>query len=318
MHVLVTGANGFVGKALVRRLLRLPGGAAPGLAVDRLSVADLGFDTLPRDARLHALHGSIADPVFLETAFAHPVDCLFHLASIPGGAAEAHFELAQAVNLQATISLFERARRQGNRPVVVFASTIGVYSSPWPAVVDDDTPVGCPDWTYGAQKLIGEILLHDYSRKGFIDGRAVRLPGIVARPPAPSGALSIFLSDIIRELASGREFVCPMSPEARSWLMSVECCIDNLLNAATIPAARITDRRAWTLPALRVSMQELVEGVAQLHGAEVRSRVTYRPDPALEERFGRYPELRLPASAALGFRHDGSVTDLVRRALPAT
>jgi D-erythronate 2-dehydrogenase len=186
--------------------------------------------------------------------------------------------------------------------------------SPLPALVDDATPLR-PKLTYGAQKLIGEVLLEDFSRRGWVDSRSLRLPGIVARPPQRTGQLSAFLSDIIRELAAGRPFDCPIPAGSTTWLMSIHRVVDNLLHAAALPAAACRETRVWTLPALHTSMERLVAAIADVHGSDVLKRVTYGVNPALEANFGRYPPLETPSAESAGFAHDGNLAELVRRAL---
>lgn len=309
MHLVVTGANGFIGKALTRRVLS---------ACDyRLTLLDLEFSG-PENPRVRRLAGSIAEKAIVAQAFAVPVDAVLHLASIPGGMAEQNYELARRVNLDATTHLLEHARTQSlaaAKPVVfVFASSIAVLGAPLPKLVDDATPLR-PKLTYGAQKLIGEVLLEDFHRRGWVRARALRLPGIVARPPQRSGLLSAFLSDLVRELAAGRPFACPISAESTTWLMSVPCVVDNLLHATTMSTEACRDSRVWTLPALRMSMAELVAAIAEVHGPEVLSRISYASNAALEANFGRYPPLRTPGAHAAGFLHDGDLPTLVRRAL---
>jgi nucleoside-diphosphate-sugar epimerase len=268
--------------------------------------------------RVRRLSGSIDDPALLARAFDTPVDVVFHLASIPGGSAELNYELGRQVNVDATLKLLESARAQvtaGSKPpVFVFSSSIAVLGSPLTAPVNDATPPR-PQLTYGAQKLIGEILLSDFSRRAWVHGRAVRLPGVVARPPQRAGLLSAFMSDLIRELAAGRSYVCPVAADSTAWLMSVHCIVDNLLNAAVLPQAACTDTCVWTLPALHASMAALVGAVADVHGRDVLDRVSYRSNPNLEANFGRYPPLSTPAAEAVGFRHDGDLPTLVRRAI---
>jgi nucleoside-diphosphate-sugar epimerase len=320
MHVLITGANGFIGQALTRRLLNdaaRPAGLAP---IDRLTLVDLSFEG-PDAAQVRRLSGSIGDPAVVARAFDTPVDVLFHLASIPGGAAEQNFDLGRQINLNATFDLLEASRAQSvgsGRPVTfVFASSIAVLGSPLPAWVDDATPLR-PTMSYGAQKLIGEVLAEDYHRRGWIRSRSVRLPGIVARPPQRTGQLSAFMSDIIRELAEGRPFACPVAADSTAWLMSVPQVVENLLHAALLPASACRETRVWTLPALHASMSQLVTAIAEVHGSAVLSRVSYvsyGSNPALEANFGRYPPLRTPAADAAGFAHDGDLPRLVRRAL---
>jgi nucleoside-diphosphate-sugar epimerase len=317
MNILITGAHGFVGRNLVRRLLR-DGAVAPGAApFSRLTLVDLGQDAAIDDPRVRFVGGSIADDAVLRAAFADRVDHVFHLASVPGGAAEKSYALGLDVNLRATLAMLELLRTQPAPPArFTFASTIAVYGAPLPAVVDDRTPMR-PGLSYGAHKLVDEILIQDYSRRGWIDGRIVRLPGIVARPPEPSGLLSAFMSDIFWKLKAGERFTCPVSADAVGWWMSVRCCVDNLLHAASLDAARVAPRRDYTLPVLRIRIGELVEGLARRFGDDRRGLVTYVPNETLEQAFGRYPPLDAGAAQGIGFRHDGDIDALIENALAA-
>jgi nucleoside-diphosphate-sugar epimerase len=318
MHVLVTGANGFVGRALAARLARE--GRLGDRALTRLSLLDLEFGGLPLQDGLVQRHaGDLADADWLEAVLGNTaLDAVFHLASIPGGTAEANYELARQVNLDATLDLLERGRAQvlrgGTAPLFVFASSIAVFGA-MPDLVTDDT-LPRPAMTYGAQKLAAEVLVDDFGRRGWVDGRSLRLPGVLARPPARTGQLSAFLSDIIRELAAGRPFVCPMSAGATTWASSLPNVVDNLLHAALLDvAARPGGRRSFTLPTSRFSMAELVDAIVEVHGRECIGRVRFEPDPMIEQRFGRFPPLDVPAAMAAGFRADASLAELVRLAL---
>lgn len=311
MNILITGANGFVGRHLVRRLLRTGRIGGDRTPFSRLTLVDLGADDSIDDARVRFVNGSIADDAVLRAAFSERVDHVFHLASVPGGAAEKSFALGLDVNLRATLAMLELLRGQPAPPArFTFASTIAVYGSPMPAVVDDTTPMR-PGLSYGAHKLVDEILIKDYSRRGWIDGRIVRLPGIVARPAEPSGLLSAFMSDIFWKLRAGEPFTCPVSADAVAWWMSVGCCVDNLLHAAGLGAREVEARRDWTLPVLRLRIAELVDALARRYGDDRRGLVSYAPDDTLEQAFGRYPPLDATAAEAIGFRHDGDVDRLV-------
>jgi nucleoside-diphosphate-sugar epimerase len=313
MNVVITGANGFVGKALAARLLAR-GSAFSDIPLTSLTLVDIGFDAVPQDSRVRIIRGSIGEPGVLREACDQPADCVFHLASIPGGAAEANYELGLQINLKATLDMLELLRRQDTPARFVFSSSIAVYGAPLPAVVDDTTPMR-PALSYGAHKLIDEILIKDYSRRGWLDGRILRLPGVVARPPAPSGLLSAYMSDIFWRLADGKPFVCPVSAGAVSWWMSVKCCVDNLLHAAALDPMQAAARRDFTLPVLRLTMAELIDGLVQEFGEDRRALVSYEPDAGLEAGFGRYPPLDASAADAAGFRHDGSVKALIRNAM---
>ncbi len=315
MRVLVIGSEGFIGRSLLRRLRAGVSLGARGAAATHIVRLDVHMppDTVSDDERERCIAGDITDPAVLESALDGGIDCVFHLASVPGGAAERDFALGLRVNLQSGISLLEALRQAGNRPLVVFASTIGVYGVPLPAVIDEDT-VPAPSLSYGAHKYVSEVLLADYSRRGYLDGRSLRLPGIVARPPT-TGMLSIFLSDVIRELSAGRPVVCPVAPDAPSWWMSRSCAVDNLLHATTLDAGQWPPTRSFLLPVQRLTMAEVVQAIAALHGSQVLDRVSYRPDAALQQQFANYPPLRAPRALAAGFRHDGDALTLVRRAL---
>lgn len=310
MKVLVTGADGFIGRALVSQLLS----GQPGFEVEQLTLLDQRFGAAPRDSRVRVVEGDLADRAVLKNAAAGGADLVFHLASIPGGLAEREFELGMRVNLQATIELLEAARLQSRAPRFVLASTIGVYGVPLPDVVDEST-LPEPSLSYGAQKFIGEVLIKDYSRRGFIDGCALRLPGIVARPPQSSGLLSAFLSDLIRELSAGRRFTCPVSPSAMSWWMSRTSVVRNLLHAATLSGDVLKPQRVWLLPVIHASMRDIVAALARVHGDHVLGNIRYKPDAMLEAQFASYPPLHCPRSVAAGFQHDGTLQALVQRAL---
>lgn len=309
MRILITGADGFIGRTLVKRLL------ADANSADELILVDRQFSTTPDDFRTNLVQGDITDSALLEHAVGDGADQVFHLASLPGGAAEADFELGLRVNLQATLGLLETLRRRDSAPRLVLASTIAVYGSPMPDLIDETT-VPEPAMSYGAHKLMSEVLLADYSRRGHVDGVALRLPGIVARPSQGAGMLSLFMSDLIRDLAAGKEFVCPVPRDGIAWWMSRPCAVGNLLHAAALPAETLSARRAWLLPVLRASMGEVTEGIGRAFGVDVSDKVAYRDDnPQLQAQFASFPALRCPCSEAAGFRHDGSIENLVRRAL---
>lgn len=315
MNILITGANGFVGQALVNRLATLLAAGQSPIEIETATLLDIQFDNAAPHPCFRQVTGSIGDSALLKAVLAEPFDLVFHLASIPGGLAEKNYELGRAINLDATLELLESLRHQAKPPVVVFASTIGVFGAPIPKLITDDTPARPNNMSYSAQKMIGEILIDDFSRRGWIDGRSLRLPGIVARPPQPNGAISIFMSDLIRELAEGRSYTCPVSANATAWLMSARCIADNLLHAAGLPKDVVDQRRTWMLPVIRTSMGELVAGVAELFGADVLQRIKYDPIEAVEAVFGHQPPLDVPLSIQAGFRHDGSLKDLILNAL---
>jgi nucleoside-diphosphate-sugar epimerase len=321
VKVLITGAGGFVGGRLANRLMRegslLPHALEELVLLDVRAPAALDQSVLTRDAegpRVRWCVGDLTDATVLGDALSGGADYVFHLASIPGGATETNPDRGRLANLDGTRMLLDALRTLPGPPIVVFASTIGVFGVPMPEVIDEDT-YPAPSLSYGAHKWIGEILIGDYSRRGWIDGRALRLPGIVARPQAPSGQLSAFLSNILHDLSAGREFVCPVAASGKTWWMSVECCIDNLLHAARMRVDPSLVRRVWMLPVLHASLGEVVAAIAQKHGTQMLGLVRYEPNEKLQAQFANYPPLRCPRALAAGFRHDGDLPTMIARAL---
>lgn len=197
--------------------------------------------------------------------------------------------------------------------MVVYASSIAVYGEDLPIRMNESTAT-MPALSYGAHKRMIEILLEDLSRRKEIDGRALRLPGIVARPRTPNGLKSAFMSDLIHALAAGETFECPVAADATAWWMSAICCVANLLRAAELDTVGATTR-IWQLPTLHLSMAQLVDALAKEHGDHCRTLVTFKKDSALQKLFGSFPPLRTPRAKAMGFQHDGSPGALVRNAL---
>ncbi|MBJ7538639.1 NAD-dependent epimerase/dehydratase family protein [Marinomonas transparens] len=325
MHVVITGANGFVGQGLIKRLLE--NGQIGQQTITRLTLLDRQFDeALSKEApvaetgaiTVEKYPGDLADSAWLwDTLSGSTIDVVFHLASIPGGMAEQNESLARHVNIDATMTLLDIAKAQTKngqgKPVFVFASSIAVFGK-MPDLVSDDTPLK-PQLSYGAHKIVGEVMINDFSRRGWVDGRSLRLAGVLARPPAETGQLSAFLSDIIRELSQGHDFVCPMSPQAKTWASSLANIIDNLIHGAVVEESKIQDQRTLTLPTLCFSMAELVEAIGSVYQQPTDERIRYEVNPMIEELFGRFPALETPAADAAGFKHDGELKNLVKRAL---
>lgn len=312
-RVLVTGAGGFVGRVLVQRLLR---DGLGGRRVDQLVLSDLVLRDLPDDPRLRAVTGSIAEAAVLERALAEPVDAVFHLASVPGGATEKDPDLGRRVNLDATQHLLDLLRAQGTAPRLVFASTIGVYGESFPPVVDEQTPAA-PAMSYGAHKLVGEILIADAARRGWVQACSLRLPGVVARPGDGAGLISSFMSQLFWKLRAGEPIVLPVSADGTAWWISVGACVDNLMRGACVDTQALGARRMVQMPALHLTMAAVVQALTRVHGADRAALVSYAPQAAVQRLFGSYPPLHTPGAEALGFRHDGDVDTLARRATEA-
>jgi nucleoside-diphosphate-sugar epimerase len=306
-HVLVTGADGYVGRALSRALAQRRGAGT-------LTLLDLRLDDAPRGPGIRHVVGDLGDAAVREAATTPAPDLVFHLAGITSRLAEEQFELGLRANVSHAIALFERLRAQARAPVLVFTSSIGVYGTPLPPAIDDATPIA-PTLSYGAQKRMVEILLADYSRRGWLDARSVRLSGVVARPAQAQTALSTFSSDLIRAAAEGRPYTCPIGPDGHLWLLSLPACIDNLLQAAAVPADQLPPGRCWNLPALRASAGEVVQALGRRFGREAADRVRFEPQPALQAQFAQWPPLVTDIADRLGMRHDGDLDTLVQRSI---
>lgn len=316
-HTVVTGANGFVGRALVRRLL----GQAQSSSLpqgQRLTLIDQQFDAAPPAPLVRQVSGSFGDPALLDEVLAVPVDRVFHLASVPGSLAEREPALGHEVNLLATLALADRLAQQARHggPVarLVFASSVAVYGPLGNAAVHEDQPAH-PALTYGAHKLMTEIALADASRRGELDAVSLRLPGIVARPASESGHGSAFMSLVMHRLAAGEPYVCPVPADATAWWMSLPCCVDNLLHAAIMSTAAAPSARTWQLPVLHLSMAQVVAALLRRHGEGRSALVSHAEDATITALFGRYPPLHTPGALAAGLRHDGDADRLVAAAL---
>jgi nucleoside-diphosphate-sugar epimerase len=322
IRILVTGAAGHLGRALTRTLRREQpfGPGADVVAVDRRWSDDepkVGTTSPPHAARLTL---DLREAPALDTLASLQPDIVFHLAGITSRLAESDPALGLAVNVVATAGLLERLAARtdagGKPPVFVQASSIGVFGTPLPPSIGDTTQPA-PTLSYGTHKRMVELLLADHARRGRIDGRAVRLPSVVARPPEVSGALSSFASDLLREPTAGRPYTCPIGPQGTLWLLSTPACVDALIHAARLPGHRLPPSRCWTLPALRASAGEVVAALARRVGPEIIERVQWAPNPALTAQFAAWPALHTPLADALGFRHDSDLDRLLARALEA-
>ncbi len=315
MNVSITGGAGFLGVRLARRLLskgtlRAPRGGQEQIA--RLTLVDVAPPRGLDDPRVRVVDGSIADPGVIAAAIDADTDAIFHLAAIVSGQAEADFEAGMQINFDATRLLLERARRSGNRPRVVFTSSVAVFGPPLPPVVRDDTaPV--PQSSYGAQKLMCELLVQDYSRRGFIDGRALRMPTISVRPGKPNKAASSFASGIIREPLAGEEAVCPVPAETVMWLMSPGKAIDNLVLGHELDAEQLGPSRIVNMPGLSATVRDMVAALERVAGPAVSRRIRWEPDPAVMRIVSSWPgRFDTPRAQALGFEADASFEEVVR------
>jgi D-erythronate 2-dehydrogenase len=310
MKIVITGGGGFLGAKLAKALLARKD-------VTRLTLADRAFPAdLPRDARLEALAGDVSDAGFVARAIAPDTDSVFHLAAVVSGAAEADFDLGLRVNLGGTRAVLEQARlvfESGARPPkVVFASSVAAFGGELPAVLDDSTmPV--PQTSYGTQKVIGEYLVADYSRKGYIDGRSLRLPTIVVRPGKPNAAASSFASAVVREPLNGVPYECPLPPETAVWLLSPRRAVEAFMHALELSAPAWPASRAVNLPGITATVGEMIAAMTRVAGPAPAQRITFKVDPRIDAIVRTWPvRFATPRALAMGFAPDPDIETVIR------
>ncbi len=316
MKIVITGGAGFLGQLLIRALLerrRLTRGDGVEADIEQIVAVDQAqAGRLIVDDRLGYVVGDIGQPHFLSHVLAADTDSVFHLAAVVSGAAEADFDLGMRVNLDGTRALLDACRAQKGMPRLVFASSVAVFGGALPAVVTDDT-TPTPQSSYGVQKLVGELLVGDYSRRGFIDGRAVRLPTIVVRPGKPNAAASSFASGIIREPLAGETAVCPVEPDTAMWLLSPAAAIRNLIHAHELPAAAWGERRALNLPGLTLTVRAMIEALRAVGGDAAVARIRWQPDERIRAIVRTWPaRFDTRRADALGFVRDADFVEVVR------
>ncbi|MDB5592918.1 D-erythronate dehydrogenase [Enterovirga sp.] len=315
MNILVLGAAGMVGRKLVERLVR--DGTLGGRRIERMTLFDVVAPVAPEGVpfQVRVAAGDLSQPGQPERLVADRPDTIFHLAAIVSGEAEAEFEKGYRINLDATRALFEAIRHSnhGYTPKVVFTSSIAVFGAPFPDEPIGDTFHRTPLTSYGTQKAIGELLLADYSRRGFFDGVGIRLPTICVRPGRPNKAASGFFSGIIREPLNGQEAVLPVADTVRHWHASPRAAVEFLIHAATIDTAPLGQRRSLTMPGLSVTVAEQIEALRRVAGDAVAARIRREPDPTVMRIVEGWPQ-RFSAKRAeeFGFRAEQSFDDIIR------
>jgi nucleoside-diphosphate-sugar epimerase len=315
MEVLITGGAGFLGSKLARQLLARGTLAGPSGQPEKISritlldqVAAQGFD----DARITVMTGDAADPAVIAKALTPSVQSVFHLAAVVSGEAESDFDLGMRINLDATRILLEQARKNGNRPRVVFTSSVAVFGGDLPPKVLDTTPA-TPQGSYGAQKAICELMVTDYSRKGFVDGRSLRLPTVTVRPGKANKAASSFASGIIREPLNGVVSVCPVPPDTKVWALSPRSTVHNLIHAHELESAAFGTAGAVNLPGLTTTVGEMVAAMGRVAGAETMTLVEWKEDPVIMKLVRTWPgDFVTTRAEKMGFVHDANFDDVVK------
>ena len=313
MRILVVGAAGMIGRKLVERLAR--DGTLGDTAVTHVTLADAIDAAAPPAAPfgVDATVADLAEPGVAEQLVAPRPAVVFHLAAVVSGEAEADFDRGYHVNVDATRRLLEAIRAvPGYCPRVVFTSSIAVFGAPLPDVIGDEQGT-TPLTSYGTQKAIGELLLSDYTRRGFLDGIAIRLPTISVRPGAPNRAASGFFSSIVREPLNGAEAVLPVPDDVRHWHASPRAAVGFLLHAATLHSASLGDRRALTMPGVSATVAEQIAALRAVAGDAAVDRVRREPDETIVRMVAGWPgAFDAGRALALGFRAETDFAEIVR------
>ena len=313
MHILITGGGGFIGQKLARALAAK--GHLRGAEISKLVLTDLSEPAaIEAPFEVVRLASDLSDGSSRETLFADhgPFDVIFHLAAVVSGAAEADFDLGIRVNLFGTLGLFEAARAQGNAPVVVYASSMAVHGGMAPDPIVDGVELN-PQTSYGAQKAMGELLLTDMSRKGFLDGRGLRLPTVSIRPGKPNAAASSFMSSIFRDTMQGNLSNCPVDESYELWHTAPRTVIRNFIHAAEMDGAALGENRCINLPGRCDSIGAMIAAMTEVAGPEPATRITWDRDPVIEAIVnGWRGRVTLGRAIDLGFVADDSFQDSVR------
>jgi D-erythronate 2-dehydrogenase len=303
-----------IGRKLRARLVA--DGALNGQAIEKLTLIDIVAPPSPEkfSGKIDAAAADIADPAAVRAAVAGRPDVIFHLAGVVSGEAELDFEKGMRVNLDGSRTLFEAVRAVGGgyRPRLVFTSSIAVFGAPFPPAISDEFHL-TPLTSYGTQKAATELLLADYTRRGFLDGIGIRLPSIVVRPGRPNKAASGFFSSIIREPLNGEEAVLPVADSVLHWHASPRAAVGFLVHAAGLDAGKLGPRVNLTMPGVCCTVAEQIAALRRIAGDKVVSRIRREPDPLVARIVAGWPSRFDPARAlALGFRAEGSFDDIIR------
>jgi nucleoside-diphosphate-sugar epimerase len=310
MRIVITGGCGFLGRRVAIRLLEQGTGLG---SIDELVLFDNAAPALPlpEDKRLKLITGDIAERDTVARLIVPGTDAVFHLAAIVSGEAEANPDLGYRVNLDGTRAVLDACRALGTSPRLVFASSLAVYGGALPPAVGDDTAL-TPQTSYGTQKAMGELLVNDYSRKGFIDGRALRLPTVVVRPGRPNRAASTFASSIIREPLAGEDAVCPVAPDTMMALASPRRIVEGLVHALDLPGAAFGASRSLQLPGFSVAVGEMAAALRRAGGDKAYARIRWQPDQEIQRIVSGWPRgLSTPRAEALGFGRDRDIDAVI-------
>ena len=304
MKTLITGGGGFLGSRLAQAL------AARDAKAD-ITLLDMAFPP-GLEKRFKCVAGDVASPEVIARALGNDTEAVFHLAAVVSGGAEADFDLGYRVNLDGTRHLLEACRKLAKPPKVVFASSVAAFGGALPDTLDDST-TPTPQTSYGTQKVIGEYLVADFTRKGMIDGRSLRLPTIVVRPGKPNLAASSFASGIIREPLNGVTADCPVPDTTGVWILSPQRVIESFLHAHDLPGSAWPSSRVVNLPGITLTVREMIDAMGRVAGREATERVKFVPDARIQGIVKTWPvRFRTERANAMGFRADEDFDSVVR------
>ena len=312
MRVLIIGGAGMVGRKLADRLAR--DGQLGGTAISGMTLYDVVPGAVPDAAKMpvEILKGDLPAAGEAERLIASRPEVIFNLAAIVSGEAEQEFEKGYLINLDGMRGLLEAVRKAGHKPRFVFTSSIACYGAPFPDAIPDDfhqTPLT----SYGTQKAIGELLLSDYTRKGFLDGIGIRLPTICVRPGKPNKAASGFFSNIIREPLAGEEAVLPVSEDVRHWHATPRSAVGFLVHAATIDGETVGAGRNLSMPGVSCTVAEQIAALRKVAGDKVVARIRREPDAAIMKIVAGWPRnFDAKRAKALGFKAESSFEEIIR------
>lgn len=315
MKVVVTGGAGFLGRRFTKALLKrgyLIGPEGVKAELTDLVLFDIAPELEVKDSRVRYISGDISDAETVKKLIDEKTMSVFHLAAVVSAQAEEDFDLGYRINLDGTRHVLEAARALPHTAKLLFTSSIATYGGPLPDVVTDAT-AQMPQTSYGTSKVMGELLVQDYSRKGFIDGRSLRLPTISVRTGLPNKAASTWASSMIREPLCGRDAICPVSEATPMACMSPDRIIEALIHAHDLPAEAFGPTRSLLLPGISITAGEMAAAVERHKGNRKLGRILWQLDPAIQKIVDGWPKATQSARAEkLGFAKDDNLDELVR------
>ena len=317
MKVIITGGAGFIGSRLAKELLHR--GHLIGLNGEQTPISTLViFDMappqipLPADKRLSFVTGDIANTETMKQLIDKQTASIFHFAGVVSGQAESDLDLGMRINIDGTRAVLDACREHNVKPKIVFASSISVYGDHLPAVVTDDTPTW-PSLSYGTQKLCCEHIIDDYTRRGHIDGRSVRIPTIVVRPGKPNKGVGQWTSSFFREPLTGKEAICPVSKNTSVVMLSIRRLVDSIIRMHDVPGKQVGPQRALLLPALSAKVVDMVESLRRVGGDEAVKLIRWEPDSFIQRVQDSWPhKISSERSTKLGIHANHTVDEIIQ------